>query len=150
MFNDLSERLNGIFRNLKGKGKLSESNIKDSLKEIRMALLEADVNFRIVKNFIKEIQERALGQEVMKSLEPGQQVVKIVHEQLIALMDNSDFKLDFHNNKLTKIMLVGLQGSGKPLPVQSLQTILEKRKMQYLHLSLVTCIAQLLFTNSRF
>src|SRR5690554_6595754 len=113
MFNDLSERLNGIFRNLKGKGKVSESNIKDSLKEIRMALLEADVNFRIVKNFIKEIQERALGQEVMKSLEPGQQVVKIVHEQLIALMDNSDFKLDFHNNKLTKIMLVGLHGSGK-------------------------------------
>lgn len=128
MFNDLSERLNGIFRNLKGKGKLSESNIKDSLKEIRMALLEADVNFRIVKNFIKEIQERALGQEVMKSLEPGQQVVKIVHEQLIALMDNSDFKLDFHNNKLTKIMLVGLQGSGKTTACAKLANYFRKKK----------------------
>lgn len=128
MFADLSDRLNGIFKTLRGRGKLSESNIEDALKEIRMALLEADVNFRIVKNFIKEIQARALGQEVMKSLEPGQQVVKIVHEQLISLMGNEEFKLDFHNNKLTKIMLVGLQGSGKTTACAKLANYFRKKR----------------------
>ena len=113
MFSNLSEKLDKIFRNIKGMGKLSEKNIADTMREIRMALLEADVNFRIVKNFISEIEKRAVGQEVMKSLQPGHQVVKIVHEQLISLMDNSDVKIDVHNNKLTKIMMVGLQGSGK-------------------------------------
>ncbi len=137
MFSELSDRLNGIFKTLKGKGKLSESNIQDSLKEIRMALLEADVNFKIVKNFINEIQTRALGQEVLKSLEPGQQVVKIVHEQLIALMDNSDLNLQIHNNKLTKIMLVGLQGSGKTTACAKLANYFRKKKSAYP--SLVAC-----------
>ena len=113
MFNNLSEKLDKIFKNIKGMGKLSEKNIADTMREIRLALLEADVNFRIVKNFIAEIEKRAVGQEVMKSLQPGHQVVKIVHEQLISLMDNSDTKVDVHANKLTKIMMVGLQGSGK-------------------------------------
>ena len=113
MFNNLSKKLDKIFKNIKGMGKLSEKNIADTMREIRMALLEADVNFRIVKNFISEIEKRAVGQEVMKSLQPGHQVVKIVHEQLISLMDNSNVKIDVHNNKLTKIMMVGLQGSGK-------------------------------------
>jgi len=113
MFNALSEKLDKVFRNLKGQGKLSENNIKDALRDIRIALLEADVNFRIVKNFIAEIEKRAIGAEVMKSLQPGQQVVKIVHEQLISLMDNNYVKLDLQPNRLTKIMLVGLQGSGK-------------------------------------
>ncbi|HOD54622.1 MAG TPA: signal recognition particle protein [Candidatus Cloacimonadota bacterium] len=137
MFSDLSERLNGIFKNLKGKGKLSESNIQDSLKEIKMALLEADVNFKIVKNFINEIQTRALGQEVMKSLEPGQQVVKIVHEQLIALMDNKDLNFEFHNNRLTKIMLVGLQGSGKTTACAKLANYFRKKRSAFP--SLVAC-----------
>lgn len=128
MFTELSDRLNGIFKTLKGKGKLSESNIQDSLKEIRMALLAADVNFKIVKNFVNEIQTRALGQEVMRSLEPGQQVVKIVHEQLIALMDNSDLNLEIHNNKLTKIMLVGLQGSGKTTASAKLANYFRKKR----------------------
>ncbi len=128
MFSELSERLNGVFRNLKGKGKLSEQNIQDSLKEIRMALLEADVNFRIVKNFVNEVQKRAIGQEVMKSLEPGQQVIKIVHEQLISLMDNSDIDLKIHSNKLTKIMLVGLQGSGKTTACAKLANYFRKKK----------------------
>ncbi|MCL2064907.1 MAG: signal recognition particle protein [Candidatus Cloacimonetes bacterium] len=113
MFSNLSEKLDSIFKNIKGMGKLSEKNIADTMREIRMALLEADVNFRIVKNFIAEIEKRAVGQEVMKSLQPGHQVVKIVHEQLISLMDNTDVKVDVPNNKLTKIMMVGLQGSGK-------------------------------------
>ena len=137
MFAELSDRLNGIFKTLKGKGKLSESNIQDSLKEIKMALLEADVNFKIVKNFINEIQTRALGQEVMKSLEPGHQVVKIVHEQLIALMDNSDLELNFQNNKLTKVMLVGLQGSGKTTACAKLANYFRKKRSAYP--SLVAC-----------
>ncbi len=137
MFSDLSERLNGIFKNLKGKGKLSESNIQDSLKEIKMALLEADVNFKIVKNFINEIQSRALGQEVLKSLEPGQQVVKIVHEQLIALMDNKDLNFEIHNNRLTKIMLVGLQGSGKTTACAKLANYFRKKRSAFP--SLVAC-----------
>jgi len=113
MFNNLSEKLDKIFRNIKGIGKLSETNIKDTMREIRLALLEADVNFRIVKNFIAEVEKRAIGVEVMKSLQPGHQIVKIVNEQLVALMDNSSVKLDIQANRLTKVMLVGLQGSGK-------------------------------------
>ncbi len=113
MFNSLSEKLDKVFRNIRGKGYLTEQNIKDALREIRMALLEADVNFRIVKNFVAEVEKRALGAEVMKSLTPGQQVIKIVQEQLVALMDTDGFELKAYNNKLTKVMMVGLQGSGK-------------------------------------
>ncbi len=113
MFNSLSSRLDKIFRDLKGQGYLTEQNIKDSLREIRIALLEADVNFRIVRNFVKEVEKRAIGAEVMKSLTPGQQIVKIVHEELISLMDTDGFEMKVYNNRLTKIMLVGLQGSGK-------------------------------------
>jgi signal recognition particle subunit SRP54 len=80
VFNSLSERLDKIFRNLKGVGYLTEQNVKDTMREIRLALLEADVNFKIVKNFIIEVEKRSLGQEVMKSLTPGQQVIKIVHD----------------------------------------------------------------------
>jgi signal recognition particle subunit SRP54 len=113
MFDSLTNRLDKVFRNLRGKGYLTEQNIKDALREIRIALLEADVNYRIVKNFISEVEKRAIGEEVMKSLTPGQQVVKIVYEQLVALMDTEGFELKVYNNKLTKVMLVGLQGSGK-------------------------------------
>jgi len=86
MFDNLTDKFNDIFKKLKGQGKLSEQNIRDSLREVRRALLEADVNFKIVKNFIEEVSSRAIGQKVMKSLTPGHQVVKIVHEQLIDLM----------------------------------------------------------------
>jgi len=127
MFNNLSEKLDKIFRNLKGQGKLSESNIKEAMRDIRMALLEADVNFKIVKNFIVEVEKRAIGQEVMKSLQPGHQVVKIVNEQLVSLMDNSDVKLNFQTNKLTKIMMVGLQGSGKTTACAKLANFLRKK-----------------------
>lgn len=113
MFNNLSEKLDKVFRNIRGRGYLTEQNIKDALREIRMALLEADVNFKIVKNFIAEVEKRALGVEVMKSLTPGQQVVKVVYEQLVALMDTEGFEFKVYNNKLTKVMMVGLQGSGK-------------------------------------
>ena len=113
MFNNLTERFEEIFKKLKGHGKLSEQNIKDSMREVRRALLEADVNFKIVKNFIEEVSRKAVGTEVMKSLTPGHQVVKIVHQQLIDLMGNENFKIKLHDNRLNKIMMVGLQGSGK-------------------------------------
>lgn len=127
MFNNLSDRLDKIFRGLKGTGYLTEQNIKDSMREIRLALLEADVNFRIVKNFIIEVEKRALGSEVMKSLTPGQQIVKIVHEQLISLMDTEGFEMKVYNNKLTKIMMVGLQGSGKTTACAKLAALYRKK-----------------------
>ncbi len=127
MFSSLSEKLDKVFRNLKGKGYLTEQNIKDSMREIRLALLEADVNYRIVKNFVAEVEKRALGQEVMKSLSPGQQVVKIVHEQLIDLMDTENFELKTYNNKLTKVLLVGLQGSGKTTACAKLASLYRKK-----------------------
>ncbi len=113
MFNNLSDKFDGIFKKLKGHGKLTEQNIEESMREVKRALLEADVNFKIVKNFTKEVTKRAVGQEVMKSLTPGNQVVKIVHEQLIQLMGSNSFDVKFHDNKQNRIMLVGLQGSGK-------------------------------------
>lgn len=130
MFSNLSEKLDKVFRNIRGKGYLTEQNIKDALREIRLALLEADVNFRIVKNFVAEVEKRALGAEVMKSLTPGQQVIKIVHEQLIALMDTEGFELKAYNNKLTKIMLVGLQGSGKTTACAKLALHFRKKNIK--------------------
>ena len=130
MFSNLSEKLDKAFRNIRGKGYLTEQNIKDALREIRLALLEADVNFRIVKNFVAEVEKRALGAEVMKSLTPGQQVIKIVHEQLIALMDTEGFELKAYNNKLTKIMLVGLQGSGKTTACAKLALHFRKKNIK--------------------
>ena len=113
MFDSITEKLTAIFSKLKSRGKLSEKDIKSSLREIRLALLEADVNYLIVKNFISEIEKRALGETVQKSLAPGQQIVKIVNEQLIALMKSDASEMAFPKNKTTKIIIVGLQGSGK-------------------------------------
>ncbi len=128
MFGDLSERLDGIFRKMKGQGKLTESNIKESLREVRRALLEADVNFKVAKEFIKSVQEKAIGEEVLKSLKPGHQVVKIVNEELIKLMGSDAKPMIFHQNKLNKIMLVGLQGSGKTTACSKLSVYFRKKK----------------------
>ncbi len=127
MFNDLTDRLDGIFKKLKGHGKLTEKNIKESLREVRRALLEADVNFKIVKKFISTVQERAVGQDVLKSLAPGQQVVKIVHEELIKLMGEKPEKIILHTNRMNKIMLVGLQGSGKTTACSKLANYFRKK-----------------------
>ena len=113
MFETLTEKLDGIFRKLKGRGRLDEENIQSALKEIRMALLEADVNFRVVRDFIEEIRQRAVGQEVLDSITPGQQVVKIVHDRLIELMGGVSSQLKFGSRIPAPIMLVGLQGCGK-------------------------------------
>ena len=113
MFDNLSDKLNAAFKKLKGHGKLTETNIEAGLKEVRMALLEADVHFRVVKRFIADIKQRALGQEVMASLTPGQQVVKIVYEELTALMGSRNESLHLAGPSPVCVMLVGLQGSGE-------------------------------------
>ena len=113
MLDSLSDRLNTIFRKLKGHGKLTQKNIEDGLKEVRMALLEADVHYRVVKSFIADIKERAMGQEVLESLTPGQQVIKIVNENLTELMGARHEQLNLSGTSPVAVMLVGLQGSGK-------------------------------------
>ncbi|MBW2040096.1 MAG: signal recognition particle protein [Deltaproteobacteria bacterium] len=114
MFESLTERLNQVFKKLRGRGKLTEKEIRESLREVRLALLEADVNYKVVKDFIKGVEERAAGQEVMESLTPAQQVIKIVHEELIKLMGGGeDNSLRLEGAAPISIMLVGLQGSGK-------------------------------------
>ena len=115
MFDSLTDKLSSIFKKLRGHGKLSEQNISEALKEVRLALLEADVNFKVVKDFIERIRIRAVGQEVLGSLTPAQQVVKVVHEELISLMGGSGAGLNLSFKPPIPIMLVGLQGSGKQL-----------------------------------
>ena len=113
MFESLTEKLDGVFRKLRGRGRLDEENIQSALKEIRMALLEADVNFRVVRDFIEDIRTRAVGQEVLDSITPGQQVVKIVHDRLVELMGGVSSQLKFGSRIPAPIMLAGLQGCGK-------------------------------------
>lgn len=113
-FESLSEKLQNVFKNLRSKGRLTEEDVKAALKEVKMALLEADVNFKVVKNFIKTVQERAVGQDVMSSLTPGQMVIKIVNEELVSLMGSETTELKIKSgNDITIIMMVGLQGAGK-------------------------------------
>ncbi len=112
-FEGLSEKLQGITRKLRGKARITESDLKEVLREVKLALLEADVNYKIVKDFISVIQEKALGQDVLKSLTPGQQVVKIVKDELVSLLGGEEAKIAFTPNPPTIIMLVGLQGSRK-------------------------------------
>jgi signal recognition particle subunit SRP54 len=132
MFDSLSERLDGIFKKLKGKGRLDEKNIQEGLREVRLALLEADVNYKVVKEFIERVRQRALGQEVLSSLTPGQQIVKIVHEELIDLLGGSFEPLNLTGSP-TVIMLVGLQGSGKTTTAAKLALYLKnQRKKVYL------------------
>ena len=112
-FDQLSSKLQDVFKQLKGKGKLSDKDVKTALREVKLALLEADVSFKVVKNFIKTIEERAIGSEVLESLTPGQQVIKIVNEELINLMGSTQSKISFAPRGITVIMMVGLQGAGK-------------------------------------
>src|SRR5579872_3596046 len=113
MFDNLSEKLQRVFKNLRGEGKLSAENMETALREIRMALLEADVNFRVVKQLIENIKVKGMGEEVLAALSPSQQVVKIVHEELIKILGSHESKLRFANEPPSVFMIVGLQGSGK-------------------------------------
>jgi signal recognition particle subunit SRP54 len=133
MFDSLTEKLSSVFKKLRGHGKLTEENISEALKEVRLALLEADVHFKVVKDFIDRIRTRALGQEVLESLTPGQQVVKIVHEELVSLMGGSNTGLNLSFKPPIPVMLVGLQGSGKTTTAAKLAKFLkEKSRKPYL------------------
>ena len=127
MFENLSEKLNNIFRQLKGHGKLTEKNIEEGMKEVRMALLEADVHYKVVKKFVSDIKERALGQEVMSSMTPGHQVIKIVNDELARLMGSQHQDIDLSGPRPASVMLVGLQGSGKTTTAGKLAIILRQR-----------------------
>ena len=127
MFENLSEKLDLTFKKLTGRGRLSEKNIQDSLKEIRLALLEADVNYKVVKNLVEDIRERSLGQEVLESLTPGQQIIKIVNEELTRLMGNDIQSLQLSGKTPYSLMLVGLQGSGKTTTAAKLANFLRKQ-----------------------
>ena len=113
-FDSLSEKLQNVFKNLRSKGRLTEDDVKAALKEVKMALLEADVNFKVVKQFVKDVQERAIGQDVMNGLNPGQMVIKIVNEEMVRLMGSETTEIALRPGKeLTIIMMAGLQGAGK-------------------------------------
>jgi signal recognition particle subunit SRP54 len=127
MFENLTEKLDAVFKKLKGRSRLDEENIQDALKEIRMALLEADVNFKVVKSFIEDVKTRSLGQEVVESISPGQQVVKIVHDRLVELMGGTSSQLRFGSRFPAPIMLVGLQGSGKTTTAVKLAKYITKQ-----------------------
>ena len=127
MFDSLTDKLSSIFKKLRGHGKLSEENISEALKEVRLALLEADVNFKVVKDLIDRIRSRAVGQEVLGSLTPAQQVVKIVHEELISLMGGSNTGLNLSYKPPIPVMLVGLQGSGKTTTAAKLGKFLKDK-----------------------
>ena len=129
MFESLSKRLEGVFRNIRGQGKLTEKNMKDSLQEIRMALLEADVNYKVVKQFIADVQEAALGEKVLESIHPGQMIVKIVHDQLVKIMGEHNEPLRIAQTPPTIIMMVGLQGQGKTTTAGKLALMLKRKGM---------------------
>ena len=126
-FDGLSSRLQEITRKLSGKARITEGDLKEVLREVKLALLEADVNYKIVKEFVKVIEEKALGQDVLKSLTPGQQVVKIVKDELVTLLGGEESKINFTPNPPTVIMLVGLQGSGKTTTAGKLSNIIRKQ-----------------------
>ncbi len=127
MFDSLSDKLQNIVKKLKGQTRITEKELKEMLREVKLALLEADVNYKVVKDFIASIEEKALGEEVMKSLTPGQQVVKIVKDELIELLGSSESKINISSNPPTIIMLVGLQGSGKTTLCGKLANYLRKQ-----------------------
>ena len=125
-FEGLSEKLNGVFKRLKSRGKLSEADVKEAMREVKMALLEADVSYKVVKDFIAKVTERSVGEEVLKSLTPGQQVIKIVNDEIIKLMGEANSKINFPNKPPCIIMMCGLQGSGKTTHAAKLAKMFKK------------------------
>ena len=130
MFESLSDRLSGVFRFFSGRGQLTEENIQAGLREVRLALLEADVNFKVVKDFVENVRQKCLGQELIKGVSPAQQVVKIVHEELVGLLGGETAGLDLQGREPAVIMLVGLQGSGKTTSAGKIANLLRKQKMR--------------------
>ncbi|WP_097025520.1 signal recognition particle protein [Clostridium peptidivorans] len=126
-FEGLASKLQETLKKLKGKGKLTEKDIKEAMREVKLALLEADVNYKIVKDFVKKVSEKSMGNEVLESLTPGQQVIKIVNEELVELMGTTESQINFAQNDITVIMLVGLQGAGKTTLAGKLALQLKKK-----------------------
>ena len=126
-FESLSDKLSSIFKKLRGQSRLTEKNMEDMLKEIRVALLEADVNYKVVKEFTNNIREKAIGQDVLSKLNPSQMVVKIVHDELVELLGSDDSELHYQNNRPTVIMMVGLQGSGKTTSTGKLAYLMKNK-----------------------
>ncbi|MPZ88695.1 MAG: signal recognition particle protein [Nitriliruptorales bacterium] len=139
MFDALSDRLEAVFKGLRGRGKLTEQQVEEGLREIRLALLEADVNFRVVRTFIGRVRERAVGAEVSAALNPGQQIVKIVHEELVRILGEASAPLDLGSRSPAAVMLAGLQGSGKTTAAGKLARLLKKKGRRPL---LVACDLQ--------
>jgi len=127
MFGNLSEKLENAFKKFKNKGKLTEADVKEGMREVKLALLEADVNFKVVRDFIKTVTERAVGSEVLESLLPAQQIIKIVHEELVKLMGETNTKLTISSRPPTVVMMVGLQGSGKTTHTAKLAGMYKKQ-----------------------
>ncbi len=128
MFDHLTAKLEGIFKKLRGHGKLTQQNIQEALKEVRMALLEADVNFKVVKDFIRSVEERAIGQEVLASLTPAQQLIKVVREELTNLMGGGEQRIQLSGSPPVPLMLVGLHGCGKTTTAAKLAKYFQERK----------------------
>ena len=126
-FESLSDKLSSIFKKLRGQSRLTEKNMEDMIKEIRVALLEADVNYKVVKEFTNNVREKALGQDVLSKLNPSQMVVKIVHDELVELLGSDDSELHYQNNRPTVIMMVGLQGSGKTTSTGKLAYLMKNK-----------------------
>ncbi|NBK97343.1 MAG: signal recognition particle protein, partial [Erysipelotrichia bacterium] len=127
-FDSLTKRLSKAFKNVTGKGKLSEKNMNDMLKEVRMSLLEADVNYKVVKQFIEDVKEKAMGVEVMDSLNPGEMVVKVVRDELVKLLGENEAEISFKESGVTTIMMVGLQGTGKTTASAKIANVLQKKR----------------------
>ncbi|EOR26637.1 signal recognition particle protein [Cytobacillus oceanisediminis] len=126
-FEGLADRLQNTMQKIRGKGKVNEADVKEMMREVRLALLEADVNFKVVKDFVKKVSERAVGQEVLKSLTPGQQVIKVVKEELTELMGGEESKIGVSKRPPTVVMMVGLQGAGKTTTTGKLANLLRKK-----------------------
>jgi signal recognition particle subunit SRP54 len=131
MFDSLTQKLQNAFRNLRGLGKISEANAGDALREVRMALLDADVNFKVARDFIEQVKTQALGQEVVQSIQPGQQIIKIIHDELVKLLGSSNAGLALSGNP-SCLILAGLHGSGKTTSSAKLARWLQKQARQTL------------------
>ena len=140
-FENLSEKLQSVFKQLRSKGKLTEKDVKDAMREVKIALLEADVNYKIVKQFVNKVNERAVGAEVLESLTPGQQVIKIVNEELVELMGSAQSKLTFSSKPPTIYMMVGLQAQVKRRQESLLDCLKSRGK--------ILCLLPVTFTGRR-
>src|SRR5678816_3815430 len=126
MFDSLSSKLQNAFKNLRGLGKISEANVSDSLREVRLALLEADVNFKVARDFIEKVREKSIGAEVIQSIQPGQLIVKIIHDELVVLLGSENASLQLSGNPAC-VLMVGLHGSGKTTSSGKLARLLHKQ-----------------------